>query len=141
MPKLFDGYLRFKEVDGRWMCRECGEEWDEGQREYMDQFPEFCMNCRFGDVRDTLEDGLSNIPIPERMKGGIRRYVYEGIPPGGFLQAVMEGNLIDAWLFADTDNRLLLHHYASLAYNFIPSSAIGSKENVKKWKKEVIIPH
>jgi len=30
------------------------------------------------------------------MKDGIRRYVYEGVTPGGFLQAVMEGNLIDA---------------------------------------------
>jgi len=92
-------------------------------------------------IETKLEEGLSIIPIPERMKDGIRRYVYEGVTPGGFLQAVMEGNLIDAWLFADTVNRLSLHHYAHLVHDFIPFSAVGSKEKVKTWRKEVIIPH
>tara|TARA_R100000963_G_C4638773_1_gene102537 strand:+ start:195 stop:524 length:330 start_codon:yes stop_codon:yes gene_type:complete len=81
-------------------------------------------------IREHLEEGLSLIPIPERMKGGIRRYVYDGIPPGGFLFAVMSGNLVDAWLYADTDNRVILHHYAHLVYDFIPSKMMGSKEKV-----------
>jgi len=79
-------------------------------------------------IKETLEEGLAIIPIPERMKGGIRRFVYEGVPAGGFLMAVMEGNLVDAWLFADTENRLILHHYAHLVYQYIPISAMGNRE-------------
>jgi len=81
-------------------------------------------------IKEHLERGLSLIPIPERMKGGIRRYVYDGIPAGGFLTAVMEGNLVNAWLMADSENRVILHHYAHLVYDFIPSKMMGSKEKV-----------
>lgn len=81
-------------------------------------------------IKDHLEEGLALLPIPERMKGSIRRYVYEGIPPGGFLFAVMSGNLVDAWLYADTTNRVILHHYAHLVYDFIPSKMMGSKQKV-----------
>ena len=78
-------------------------------------------------ITKNLEEGLAIIPIPERMKGGIRRFVYDGVPAGRFLQAVMEGNLVDAWLFADTENRLILHHYAHLVYQYIPISVLGNK--------------
>jgi hypothetical protein len=81
-------------------------------------------------INEHLEEGLFLLPIPERMKGGIRRYVYDGIPPGGFLMAIMEGNLVNAWILADTENRVILHHYAHLVYDFMPSFMMGSKEKV-----------
>jgi hypothetical protein len=44
--------------------------------------------------------------------------------------AIMEGNLVNAWILADTENRVILHHYAHLVYDFMPSFMMGSKEKV-----------
>jgi len=59
MPRLFAGLVHFKEVDGCWICQDCGEEWDEGQREDIDEVPEFCMACFHNDdYGHGLVDGL-----------------------------------------------------------------------------------
>ena len=41
------------------------------------------------------------MPIPPLIKAGIDHYVRQRIPPGGFLRAVLENNLSEAFARAD----------------------------------------
>ena len=48
---------------------------------------------------------LSDMAIPEHMWGAIVRYYENGIPPGGFLEAVINNDLREACARADEINR------------------------------------
>ena len=71
--------------------------------------------------------------IPERMMGGIKRYVENHIEPGHFLTAVFQNNLSEAVGRADEENMANLPAYAAYLYNEVPSSCHGSPENVRQW--------
>lgn len=71
--------------------------------------------------------------IEERFKAGIDRWVKNGIPPGGFLTAVLENNLSVAIGKADEDAFKNLRDIVSYCYNNIPAAAWGSKERFAKW--------
>ena len=71
--------------------------------------------------------------IPERMMPGIQRYINEGIPPGGFLTAVIENNLSGACGRADDENIRNLPAYASYFYNEAPSHCWGSPKKMENW--------
>lgn len=76
--------------------------------------------------------------IPERMMGGIRRYVDHGIKPGSFLTAVICNDLVGAAGTADDENIQSLPAYANYFYNEVPGNVWGSKEKMDAWvlKKE-----
>ena len=63
----------------------------------------------------------------------IDRYVEEHLQPGGFLTAVLENNLKEAFDRADNDNLTKLFNIVRYCYNEIPSPAWGSPERVKAW--------
>jgi hypothetical protein len=71
--------------------------------------------------------------IPERMRGGISRYIDKGIPPGDFLTAVISNDLREACGRADDENRYLLWDYMVFFYNEAPSESWGSPEKMKAW--------
>jgi hypothetical protein len=71
--------------------------------------------------------------IPERMRGGIERYIEHGVPPGDFLQAVIKNDLRHACDRADDENRYLLWDYVLYFYNYAPSECWGSEEQYKAW--------
>ena len=71
--------------------------------------------------------------IPERMMGGITRYVEQGIPPGHFLSAVISNDLSEAVSRADEENIKNLPAYIGYLYNEVPSSCWGSPEKMKAW--------
>ena len=71
--------------------------------------------------------------IPERMMGGIKRYIENGIEPGSFLMAVLCNNLCEAVGRADSENMANLPAYVSYFYNEAPSACHGSSEKVKAW--------
>jgi hypothetical protein len=71
--------------------------------------------------------------IPERMMGGIERYVEHHIPPGDFLTAVFENNLSAACGRADDENMDNLPAYAAYLYNEVPNGCHGSPEKVQWW--------
>ena len=50
--------------------------------------------------------------IPTRIKETIDRYVQERVRPGGFVQAVLENNLVEAFGRADDENRDALFEIA-----------------------------
>ena len=66
-------------------------------------------------------------------KEGIDAYVTDGVQPGGFLEAVLENNLREAFGSADLNNRDALFDIVSYCYNKIPRECWGSPEKVKAW--------
>ncbi len=76
-------------------------------------------------------------PLPERMHGGILRYLNDGILPGTFLRAVLANDLVGACGHADDENRHLLFHYANMLYNAFPSRGTGcwgSEQALADWE-------
>jgi hypothetical protein len=71
--------------------------------------------------------------IPERMMGGIKRYIEHGIKPGSFLRAVIQNDLREAVGAADDENMANLPAYVAYFYNEAPSDCWGSPENMEAW--------
>jgi len=74
--------------------------------------------------------------IPQNLKNSFDMYVNHGIPTGGFLQAVLENNLMEAMGRADDWNREILFEICSYVYNDMPAACHGNKEKVRKWIEE-----
>lgn len=74
--------------------------------------------------------------IPDRMIGGMRRYIENGIEPGDFLRAVLNNDLQEACGRADAENQRILFQYVKFLYNYAPSDCWGSPEKVEKWLDE-----
>lgn len=66
----------------------------------------------------------------------ISDYVNNRIPPGDFLQAVLENNLKESFNRADEDNIRSMFKIVQFIYNEIPARCWGSPEKVKKWLGE-----
>ncbi len=73
--------------------------------------------------------------IPDYMIGGIQRFIKQGVIPGGFLSAVLENNMKEAYVFADENNISNFPAYMNFLYNEVPSECWGSPEKVKAWSK------
>ena len=71
--------------------------------------------------------------IPERMAGGIERYIKNGILPGEFLTAFLENDLMNALGRADSENIKNLTAYCVYFYNEAPANCYGSPKAVKAW--------
>lgn len=71
--------------------------------------------------------------IPLRMNGGIKRYAFNGVRPGDFLQAVISNDLREACVRADEENMDNLPAYVSLFYNHFPIGSWGSPEAMERW--------
>ena len=67
------------------------------------------------------------------LKDTLDRYANSRIPTGGFLQAVLENDLMEAVGRADDINRYRLHEICSYVYNNMPASCHGNKEIVNAW--------
>jgi len=76
---------------------------------------------------------ISYSRLPEHMQDGARRYVERGIPPGSFLTAVLENDLLGAFKRADDENAACMRDWASWLYNECPAGAQGSPEKVAAW--------
>ncbi len=71
--------------------------------------------------------------LPKSLQGGVKRYIENGIVPGGFLRAVACNDLTEAVARADENNYPLLKDIVLWFYNEAPSACWGSPEKVKKW--------
>ena len=63
----------------------------------------------------------------------LKRYVEDRIETGGFLRAVLENNLMEAFGRADASNREDLFNICSYVYNEMPASCHGNRDKVEKW--------
>ena len=80
-------------------------------------------------------NGMQIHGIPEHMRRGVRLYFEERLRPGGFLIALLSGDLFEALATADPQNREALHGYAMWLWNEAPGGRIawGSPEAVRRW--------
>ena len=76
---------------------------------------------------------LKGSHIPERMHGGIIRYIVNHISPGDFLTAVITNDLREAFDRADDENIIILKRYVCWFYDCAPTSCWGSKEDMAYW--------
>lgn len=79
-----------------------------------------------------FEQGLES--IPEHMREGLRRWVYDGIMPGSFMRAVLCNDLRKAFGYADEINQLRLFDIVRFLHNIAPSMCWGSLERMNSWK-------
>jgi hypothetical protein len=63
--------------------------------------------------------------VPSEVVGAIDRFVEHGIETGGFLLAVMRGDLFDAVGRADRVNALKLACIVRHVHEFVPYAALG----------------
>ena len=79
--------------------------------------------------------------VPEHMRGGLQRYIEDGIEPGSFLLAVLANDFVNAIGMADGINREYLSDWALFLYNELPGRGShkpdcwGSREAVDNWIK------
>ena len=71
--------------------------------------------------------------LPEVMQPHARAYVENHESVGGFLTAVLSNNLVDAFGYADPDNRAAMHDWCMWLFNDIPSACWGSPLKVARW--------
>lgn len=72
-------------------------------------------------------------PVREDLLGALERYLNNGIMPGGFLTAVLENNLAEAFGRADDTNSRNLKNIVGYVYNHVPGSAWGSRAKIDQW--------
>ena len=75
-----------------------------------------------------LESTPPYMLIPERTMEGFRKYLFEGVPTGDFLKAVLDNNLFEAFGRADEGNRGALWLIVKLVYNEFPLCARDRKQ-------------
>lgn len=71
--------------------------------------------------------------IPEHMRGAMKRYLEDGIPPGSFLQAVLCNDLKGAVSRADQINIQYLKEWAQFMMWELPAACQGSEERYRNW--------
>lgn len=71
--------------------------------------------------------------LPNYIKESLEAYANEGRPTGGFLQAVLENDLMQAIGRADCYNEPLMVDICSYVYNHMPISCHGSPKIVADW--------
>lgn len=72
--------------------------------------------------------------IPDRMMGGLERWIVHGTPPGDFLTAVLNNDLREAIGRADDENMRNLPAFVAYLYNEAPGQCWGSPEKVELWR-------
>ena len=71
--------------------------------------------------------------IPPATLAGITAYVEHHRPPGGFLRAVLENDLREAFGRADSENTRAMGEIVAYLYNHVPSLCWGSAAKVEAW--------
>ena len=98
---------------------------------------EAAQGAREAAVRDDTDDAewdpSDPFSCPPNARESLLRYWHERIPTGGFLLAVLENNLREAFSRADDVNVRHLGGIVRWCYWELPSPAWGSPERVRAW--------
>ena len=73
--------------------------------------------------------------VPSHTLEALDRYLYCGDKVGGFLSAVLNGDLFTTFHNADQRNRDALLEIIQYIWNYFPHTAFGSREKVIQWYK------
>lgn len=72
-------------------------------------------------------------PVPPNVYEAVKRYVEQGIEPGGFVRACLENNLQMAVTRADDKNKEYLQSICWMLTSAVPSVSVGSESKVRAW--------
>lgn len=72
--------------------------------------------------------------LPPATSESLVAYIMTARPTGGFLGAVLENNLREAFCRADEANTEALPRLVAVLYNYAPSACWGSPEKVREWR-------
>jgi len=100
------------------------------------------------EIREMTEEDIERLTMeheqlnPKRevsdiVKESLELYVKQGIEPGGFLTAVLENNLFEAFGRADSYNRATLFEIVQYIYDELPHNSWGSVERVSKYLEKL----
>lgn len=64
--------------------------------------------------------------LPEHFQGSLERYVTDRLHPGGFMIAVLSGNLYDVYNRADSESLQYLDTLVKFIYNRVPQNMWGN---------------
>ena len=68
---------------------------------------------------------------PDRVRSAFELYRDQHVPPGDFVRACLENNLLEAFLAADDDNLEAMPHIVAWLYWEMPSNLWKSMANVR----------
>ncbi len=68
--------------------------------------------------------------LPPKIRKSIENFVWYGIPPGGFVHAVLSNDLLDAVFRADANSSAAIGVICLYVHNAVPSVCHGSREAV-----------
>jgi len=71
--------------------------------------------------------------LPDHMRESTRRYIEDGLDPGGFLSSIITNNLFEAVNRADDTNTELLKFWVNFFHSFAPAMCWGSREKYEAW--------
>ena len=74
-------------------------------------------------------------PVNSDIIHSLELYLNHKRPVGGFLNAVLENNLTEAFARADSSNSANMKNIVGYVYNNLPYHAWGTKERVAAWMK------
>ena len=86
-------------------------------------------------LKVTTEELSAKYNVPFTVIESLDRYVDHRVPTGGFLNAVLENDLREAFSRADFINRYCLFEIVSYCWNEIPAICWGSYGKVDEWLK------
>lgn len=92
-------------------------------------------------MRYTIEDWENSINeysryIPHYMIGGVKRYVFNGVPMGDFADKIFRNDFMGAANYADNINLKNLDNWARFMVNALPHMCYGSPEKVDDWMEQ-----
>lgn len=87
-------------------------------------------------TREGLAAKATERGIPEHMVDSLVEYVFDGVPVGDFLTALLSNNLIESYARADEYNTAAMKAWAMVLYNDLPGNVWGSPEKVWAWLKQ-----
>lgn len=85
------------------------------------------------DIVNAIRRRFDSKGLPDYMWGGVQRWIFDAIPPGHFLSAVICNDLKDAVGRADETNRAALADWVLFFYNDAPSECWGSVAAFNHW--------
>jgi len=79
----------------------------------------------------TMKADPNFCPLP--IRAAIDRFVRDRLRPGGFVNAILENDLLEAINRADSANLFLIPHIVAYMAEHVPASARGSEAWVNDW--------
>lgn len=86
-------------------------------------------------TEESLSKELERYNVPTSLHYAMMSYVLYGRPMGGFLTAVFENKLMEAFSRADLENQFQMYLIVKFIYNELPMVCWGDEEKVEQWHK------